>query len=259
MSLYFLKGHVYHARTETAENSFRYPIFNIYFSVEQFENLLAAFKGRFFRMLSFSSADYLRGKNNSIKNEIDSFVKENFSFLRNDNFDDVFLQTIPKMFGYVFNPVSFWYFFKESNLTAVLCEVSNTFGEKHYYWLTENSLNLNNQWVTAEKEFHVSPFFDLKGHYKFKFNVSPSKLEAHIQFIGQDVATRLITWIKGELFSFDRVTPGELFFKYGWMTPLVVIRIHLQAVKLYLKKVQFFTKPDLPKNEVTHVSRVERG
>lgn len=253
-SLKLLQGHVYHARSETAVNSFRYPIFNIYFSIDEIDKLNQLFKKKFFWLLSFKATDYLDKKSADLKNEIENFTASKFQYFRNQDYDKIFLQTIPKMFGYVFNPVSFWYFFKGENLAAVMCEVNNTFGEKHFYWLTEKSLNLNNlnnQWLTAEKEFHVSPFFPINGQYRFRFDVSAENIAAHINFVTADQTKRLITWIRGDLKGLNDVSPLKLIFQYGWMTPLVVIRIHMQAVKLYFKKVKFFTKPELPENVVT--------
>ena len=156
------------------------------------------------------------------------------------------------MFGYAFNPISFWYFFKAGTLEAVLCEVSNTFGEKHYYWLYEQGADLRYRWLLAKKEFHVSPFFDLNGYYKFKFLYQANKLEAHIQFINADHSLRLVTWIKGELSPLQEASLVRILLAYGWMTPLVVFRIHFQAAKLYIKKVKFFSKPQRPTKDVTH-------
>lgn len=251
-SLSILQGHVYHARSETASNSFRYPIFNIYFSVDETEKLQEIFKKRFFRLLSFKTSDYLEKNSGDLKEELENFTEKRFQFVRGKDYDRAYLQTIPKMFGYVFNPVSFWYFFKDENLTAVMCEVNNTFGEKHYYWLNEPAANLNNQWMTAEKEFHVSPFFPIDGKYKFRFDINSQSVTAHINFVAADQSKRLITWIKGDLSRLNEVSPLKLILRYGWMTPLVVIRIHTQALKLYFKKVKFFTKPKRPENAVTH-------
>ncbi|MCC2678399.1 MAG: hypothetical protein K0R29_975 [Pseudobdellovibrio sp.] len=251
-SLSILQGHVYHSRSETAANSFRYPIFNIYFSVDETEKLQELFKRRYFRLLSFKPSDYLEKTGGNLKNEIEIFAAKRFQFHRGADYDRVYLQTIPKMFGYVFNPVSFWYFFKSEKLAAVMCEVNNTFGEKHYYWLNEPSANLNSQWMTAQKEFHVSPFFPIDGKYKFRFDINSDSVTAHINFIAADHSKRLITWIKGDLSELNQVSPVKLVLRYGWMTPLVVIRIHMQAVKLYFKKVKFFTKPELPENAVTY-------
>ena len=279
LDISILFGHVFHSRSETASNSFSYPIFNIYFSIDELERLKSVFALKFKRLLSLTPNDYLLNQGSDLKTEIELFVQTEFQFARGENYDRVCLQTIPKMFGYVFNPVSFWYFFKGQNLNAVLCEVRNTFGEKHFYWLDKNSVHddapgphssihndsnpnfqspnvgIGRQWLSARKEFHVSPFFPIDGQYKFKFDVSEHRLEAHIQFVSADGQKRLITWIKGEFRKLELVSLLQLTVKYGWMTPLVVGRIHYQALKLFFKKVKFFSKPNLPENKVTHGAR----
>jgi DUF1365 family protein len=241
-----LRGHVYHARSETAKNSFRYPIMNVYFDVQEESRLQALFKKSFFNLLSLSSRGYLSKSRDSLNAEVRELVKTRFGY----EAETVFLQTIPKMFGYVFNPVSFWYFYKGKQLDAVLCEVNNTFGEKHFYWLHEQS-DLNGRWLLAKKEFHVSPFFDLSGNYKFKFAIAENKIESHILFLNADNTVRLVTWIKGELTPLQNASLAGLLLNYGWMTPLVVLRIHYQAAKLFLKSVKFFTKPAKPAKDVT--------
>lgn len=242
-----LRGHVFHSRSETAGNSFSYPIMNVYFDLEQEETLAQIFKSRFFNLLSLSPKGYLSQSGAGLNSEIRELVKSRFGYLS----EKVYLQTIPKMFGYVFNPVSFWYFYKGEKLDAVLCEVNNTFGEKHFYWLHDQE-DLADRWLTAKKEFHVSPFFDLQGHYKFKFQKKDNRIESHINFINDDGTLRLATWIKGEFSSLHEASLAGLLLNYGWMTPLVVMRIHFQAAKLFFKKVKFFSKPQLPEKDVTH-------
>ena len=87
--------------------------------------------------------------------------------------------------------------------------------------------------------------------YKFKFSLSEKKIDAAIHLLNQDESTRLITWVKGDVISVNELTFSKIFFNYGWITPLVVFRIHYQAVKLFFKKVKFYSKPELPENIIT--------
>lgn len=248
-----LEGHVFHARTETADNRFSYPIYNVYFATDQFADFKKILKSQFRGLLQFNSMNYLEGTETDLHQRIQNFVSSKFSFELGRDYDRIFLQTIPQMFGYAFNPVSFWYFYSSSNLVAVLCEVNNTFGERHYYWLHEKtSANLLNVWLQAEKQFHVSPFFDVKGLYQFKFIQNESRVEAHIKYVNFEGQNLLITWVKGSLKPLKQISSLRILLRYGWMTPLVVIRIHYQAVKLWLKKVRFFSLPKAPQNIVTY-------
>lgn len=249
MAFYLMQGHVYHSRSETAKNSFKYPIFNIYFSVPQTSDLKNIFKSKFSSLLSFNDQDYLqRDQRTSIAEKSKSFLLKQFNYQA----ESVYLQTIPRMFGYAFNPVSFWYCYRGEKLDAVLCEVNNTFGETHYYWLHQDGQDLKNQWLKAAKHFHVSPFFAVEGEYRFRFSPTAKSLYVDIHFYNNDGTLKLKTWVQGSLKPLTEISITRLLITYGWMTPLVVFRIHYQAVKLFFKKVKFFKKPNPPSKEITH-------
>ena len=114
----------------------------------------------------------------------------------------VHLHTFPKVLGYVFNPVSFWYFHDEAQqCRAVMCEVNNTFGERHFYLLTapESQAPLTKGMLLhARKEFHVSPFFPVSGRYEFRFVSSTDRTMARINYFEGSVQ-QLSTSVSGEL------------------------------------------------------------
>ena len=238
------EGHVYHSRSEVTKNSFKYPIFYLLSDVRE----LAKSKNDLSRLfLSFDSKDYLSASDDNIEQKIKSFIEKHFSYQA----DQIQLLTIPKFLGYAFNPVSFWYCIKNQKLEAVLVEVNNTFSERHFYWLYNQGEDLMNQWLIANKEFHVSPFFQIEGQYKFRFINNDQKIHADIQFLNLDGSSKLQTWLSGQLNPIDSYSKFKLLFKYGWMTPLVVLRIHFQAIKLILKKVKYIKKPNRPQKEIT--------
>jgi len=80
---------------------------------------------------------------------------------------EVWLHTYPRVLGYVFKPVSFWYAHDgQGQLRAIVVEVNNTFGERHCYLLETPAWG---QSLQARKVFHVSPFCAVEGHYTFRF------------------------------------------------------------------------------------------
>lgn len=97
----------------------------------------------------------------------------------------------------------------------------------------------------------MSPFFPVDGFYKFRFQYSDSRFRVDINYFGPDRKLRLATWTGGELIPLEQQTPSSLLFKFGWMTPLVVLRIHTQALRLWINKIRFYKKPDLPSKGVT--------
>ncbi len=85
---------------------------------------------------------------------------------------EIWLQTFPRVLGYVFNPVSFWICTRtDGKVQAVIAEVNNTFGERHCYLLHKDSGEelLSGETFTSKKVFHVSPFCEVRGEYHFRF------------------------------------------------------------------------------------------
>lgn len=247
---YLGEGRVGHARVEKVKNSFRYPTFFLFFRSDQDEQVKATLKKKFWRLFRFEEKDYLQGEAGSLDRNIRGFLRDNFQYEP----DEIWLQTMPRMFNYAFNPVSFWLCLKNDVLEAVLCEVNNTFGERHMYWVKRDGYApLENEWVTSGKVFHVSPFLPVEGSYKYKFSFKKdsAKFRADIIYLDPQSRPQLTTYVEGALTSLEEQKVGYVLRKYGWMTVFVVVRIHLQALKLWMKKQPYFSKPTPPEKFIT--------
>lgn len=169
----------------------------------------------------------------------------------------IWLQTFPRMLGYVFNPVSFWLCHdREGALRAVLAEVSNTFGEHHHYLVAHDDARpiLSGDWLHAQKVFHVSPFLPVQGLYRFRFTEIETGKGARCSFrIDYDdgQGTRLNTSISGTATPLCSKALIRTFFRYPWMTLGVMLRIHYHALRLWLKRVPFYSKPLPPAEKIT--------
>lgn len=245
-SLKIGEGHVYHSRKEGAAQPFKYPSFFLFFQCSQEVEIQNVLKKRF-PFLSLVARDYLQKSESSFSNAIKLFLKENCNYLA----EEVWLHTLPRMFHYAFNPVSFWCCYRNEQLEAILVEVHNTFGERHFYWIRPQGGIKDSEWYRSEKVFHVSPFFPVDGYYKFRFQFLKEQSRVDINYYSPEDQLRLATWVSGNLREMSQATAAKLFFKYGWITPLVVFRIHYQAFKLWLNKHRFYTKPKLPAKEIT--------
>lgn len=246
-ALQILKGHVYHSRNHEVRHSFRYPTFALLFSLQSESEYLQILKKKTAGLLSLKASDYLQGEAGSLKQAIVHFLKERCQY----EAEEIVLQTFPRMFGYAFNPVSFWYCLRAGKLEAVLCEVNNTFGERHFYFIRPEGGIRESEFYRSEKVFHVSPFFPVDGFYKFRFHFEGAKKRVDIFYYDASEQLRFTSWIEGRVSDFANESMPRLFWSYGWMTPLVVMRIHWQAAKLWLKRVTFYKKPTPPHEEVT--------
>lgn len=245
---FFSHGYVGHSRMGIKENGFKYPIFNYIFRCQSEESAFLDLRQRFRRVLGLRARDYLDGQLDSFEEGIHRFLKTHCHY----EAEEVWLQTCPRMFGYVFNPVSFWLCKRDGELEAVLAEVNNTFGERHFYWLHSPGQIIHPyKWLRVEKVFHVSPFYPVDGYYEFRFQFLEKTSRVDIVYFSQDGKIRLTTWIKGHLKPQAEQTLSSLLWRYGWMTPLVIFRIHWQALHLWRKRVPFFSKPEPPIKEIT--------
>lgn len=166
---------------------------------------------------------------------------------------EVYLHAMPRVLGFVFNPVSFWHCHDaEGRLRAVLCEVHNTFGERHNYLaLREDGGPIAaDDALWARKVFHVSPFLPVRGRYRFRFATHGSVHIAAIDYF-EDGVEMLTTSLGGRAVPVTNASVALAFFRYPLMTFAVVARIHVQALRLWWKRVPFFRKPSLPVEETT--------
>ncbi len=165
---------------------------------------------------------------------------------------EIWLQTFPRVLGYTFKPVSFWYCHRQDqSLAAIVAEVHNTFGERHCYLLHEPKWGITAQ---ADKVFHVSPFCDVSGHYQFRFmRTLVNGIERIVARVDHsDKEGPLIqTSQSGKLVPATANEIRRTFWQYPLWTFAVVMRIHWHALLLWLKRVPFFRKPLPPAQFVT--------
>jgi DUF1365 family protein len=158
------------------------------------------------------------------------------------------LHTFPRFLGYVFNPVSFWFCHDDKQqLIAIVAEVNNTFGDRHAYLLQEKHQPLVwGKTLAANKIFYVSPFFDVKGSYTFRFmrqeNDTFARQVSRIDYF-EDKEHVLMTSISGQEYSVNFATRFRAFFRYPLLTFGVIVKIHWQALKLWIKGAKFYKKP----------------
>ena len=161
---------------------------------------------------------------------------------------EVWLHCYPRVLGYTFKPVSFWYCHAtDGSLRAIVVEVNNTFGERHCYLLDRPRYGIEQE---ATKVFHVSPFCEVRGRYRFRFLRTDAHTVARVDH--DDAEGPLIeTSVSGALEPITAEALRRALWAYPLMTVMVVARIHWQALKLWLKHVPFFTKPTPPTDFVT--------
>lgn len=251
MSALLFCGRVMHCRVRPTRHRFSYRVFFIRFCLDRMDSLrvpLFSLDGR--NLFSLRVADYGPRDGSDLRPWIRALLtREGLPFADGE----IWLQTFPRVLGYVFNPVSFWLCHDRAGaLRAVLAEVNNTFGEHHHYLLSHRdgrAITAGDE-LTARKVFHVSPFFDVQGTYRFRFRVDPTDSLFRIDY--EDLRGKLLyTTISGRAEPLSSRSLSKAFARLPLMTVGVIARIHYQALWLWLKRVQFFRKPQPPAQELT--------
>ena len=247
-----IDGEVTHRRARPARHAFTYPAFCLRLPLSQLSMLERSGIARNRRgLLSFHDRDHGPCDGSPLLPWIRSLLAA--EGVAADG--EIVLHAFPRMLGYVFNPVSFWVCHdRASAVRAVLCEVRNTFGERHLYLLADGAGAplASGRTLTARKVFHVSPFCDVRGRYAFRFEFGPERWLARIDYFDDDTADPLLeTWISGRAEPATPAATRGLLWRYRLFTVGVVARIHWQALRLWRKRVPHFGKPAPPQAPIT--------
>lgn len=168
----------------------------------------------------------------------------------------VWLQCFPRLLGYVFNPVSFWYLYDKADvLRVIVAEVNNTFGQHHHYVLMdpEGLAIESGASLSCEKVFHVSPFCSVKGRYQFDYVMNQKVTRMSIDYYDDEAMSEPLihTAIATESQPFGTRALLAAVLRMPMMTFGVMVRIHWHALKLWRRGAKFHRLPDLPAEEVT--------
>ena len=204
-------------------------------------------------LISFYDKDHGLGGGDSLKWALDLLKSEGV-----DDFGgEVWLHTFPRVLGFTFNPVSFWFFEDKMGATrAILAEVNNTFGERHCY-LLENSNQVGDRQIMmwgqtyqVKKVFHVSPFCDRVGSYNFRFFSTETQGDnqqarhmARIEYLDEE-GPLLITSISVMEAEINFMNWLKAIFSYPLMSYQILWKIHWQALKIWIKGVAYRSKPE---------------
>ena len=246
-----LVADVAHARVRPAKNAFHYHVYYLCVALSDVPALarLALFSLDCFNLFSVAHADYGRDA------QPETWMRQQLAHWEIPQADgEIVLLTMPRVLGYAFNPVSFWFCLDRAGaLRAVLADVSNTFGERHAYLLFHEDRRPigRDDMFTSEKIFHVSPFITVAGHYEFRFAYGEEKLGVWINHHDAQ-GVLLTTSLVGKRRALTSRALLGCFFRYPLVTVKVIGLIHFQALKLFLKGVKYRVKPTPP---ITEISR----
>ncbi len=243
-----IDGKVMHLRHAPVKNGFTYPVFALLINLDELARLDSwLFASNRFRPLALWFKDHGDGDGGHPRQWVERLLAEH---QLEGLTGPLWVQTFPRVFGYQFNPVSFWYCCDpQREVVAIIAEVNNTFGERHCYLLTPDPATGRFVEVRRDKQFYVSPFYPVEGEYRFTFNVDFDAPRVVIDYYQRD-ELQLNTAIWGRA---KPLTPGNIaraLVRQPLMTIGVIVKIHWQALRLWLRRVPLVAKPVADKHEV---------
>ncbi len=235
---------VMHHRFAPKVHHFQHALFMFYLDLDELDFVarkILCFSHNRKNLYAFHDADHEPSGAHPLKERIIGFLHQNG--IKFDPAGRVMLLTLPRVAGYVFNPISIYYCFDlDEKPLCCVAEVGNTFREMKLYLLPSDALNKDQAFrKIVPKFFYVSPFSSLDLDFDFQLRVPGKNLDLKIDDLDQGEKT-LITSLFG---ARTELTNRNLFWftiKYPFVTLSVIFLIHWQALRLWFKRVPIFRK-----------------
>ena len=243
-------GQVIHKRFKPKVHYFRYNVFSLLIDLSELETIdkeISFFSLNKFNLISFFEKDHGERDGSSLINWVNKNLEKN-----NIPTQDIKIKILcyPRILGFVFNPLSVFYVYNLQNkLISILYEVKNTFGEQHTYIfkITKDENLVQNK---CAKKFHVSPFIEMDCNYFFRLLKPGDKISVIIdQYDKEDKI--LFASQDGIRTDFNSKELIKSYLKHPLMTFKIIIAIHYEAFKLWIKGIKFIKKKIKIKNNIT--------
>ncbi|MDB5479599.1 MAG: hypothetical protein JWO83_652 [Caulobacteraceae bacterium] len=248
--LYF--GEVVHQRFSPRRHRLRYRVFQGLFDLDELPDLER--KLRFFshnrtNLFAFHDSDH--GDGGTLRAYVENLMRQAGLSVEGGR---IVVLCMPRVLGFVFNPVSIFYCYDgQAGLVALIYEVNNTFGQRHSYVIAAESRARDGVRQRCEKAFYVSPFMDMDMNYDFRLTLPEATLATTIKGNDPDGAPLIFASFAGVRRELSDMSLLCALVRYPLLTVGVVAAIHWEAVKLFAKGLRLRPRPSPPAVAVTIV------
>ena len=244
-----IAGHTYHGRKGEIANGFRYGVDFVLLDMDETIKTPRLFSRNARNVTSVFDADH-GGLPHEGKGVV--WVRDVLKAHEIELAGSIQLLAQPRVFGHVFNPVSFWLCHDtDERLCAVIAEVTNTYGDRHSYLCHHGDLRpiVPSDRLKSRKLMHVSPFQPVEGGYEFRFDMTDDRIGIFIDYTSQ--AGGLIATLTGPRTPLSNLSILKFCIRRPFGSRRVLTLIHWQALKLWWKGAGFRNRPTPPSSEVS--------
>lgn len=243
-----------HHRMEPKQHRFIYDIFMFYLDLDELDTIAEKFKlfaRNGFSVFNYKDSDHLFYSGSTQREAITAYLQQNGI---TSPVGRIMLLTHVRMFGYIFNPVSFYFIFDDNDQPlCAIPEVGNTFGELKPYLVHRKSDSAQTFYLRTSKYFYVSPFIDMDAEFEFDLALPDERLMIRINDF-QNKRRFFISTLTGNRRGLTDARLAFYVLRFPLITLQVIFFIHWQAFRLWLKKLHYHKKTDFPElqREVHH-------
>ena len=229
----------YVAHTRPGKHRLKYAVFMLALDLDELRALdrrLTLFAHNRVGLLALFDRDHAARLEAPIKPQIEAKLREAGIGWEGGR---IVLLTMPRLLNYVFNPISVYFCtHRDGALAALVHEVSNTFGERHFYVLPPRAEANGVISQVCEKAFFVSPFLEQDLRYEFAVR-SPGEAVSVAMIVRRRADIALTASFSGARLDLTDANILRAWLGNPLMTLKVIAGIHWEALRMWVKGVRY--------------------
>ena len=252
MNTKIIVSSIVHKRYGNIEHFFKYKVPSLFIDLDELEIIQSRskiFSVNSFNIFSFNEKDHGYRDERSIKEFIIEMLEKYdvaYKHLK------IKILCFPRIFGYVFNPLSIIYCYDQDRLISIFYEVKNTSNEQHTYIFAKgNNKNLKALNHECHKNFYVSPFIGMKGKYLFTNKLTNNYINIIIDLYDDNNKKILMASQSGKFIDFKI----SVLLKYNLLNPLlgfkVMTSILFEAIRIVFKGGKYYARNKKAKDTIS--------
>jgi len=251
-------GKVYHQRHDHVKHRLAYKVFSVCLDLTDPANSakeIPFFSFNRFNLFSLHEKDHMEEGYGHLTDYVQDLLIRAGIF---SSAEELPVRTemlaYPRFLGRAFNPLTVFFCYGENeDLTAILYQVRNTFGQRHHYAFKIDDETGTHYRHSCDKCFYVSPFIEMDCHYKFKISPPGESVSITINQTQQQKAL-LTASFQGRKLEISKKTMLSLALSYFQMGGKILAAIHWEALKLWIKGATYQQRPEPPSVPVTGIA-----